>query len=51
MTKKPQSPFSMRLDPDIKDRIVKLAAKENRSLTNMAETLMKRALELAEKRK
>jgi len=51
MTKKPHSPFSMRLDPDVKDRIAKLAAKENRSLTNMAETLMKRSLERAEKRK
>jgi predicted transcriptional regulator len=35
-------PFSMRLDPELKAALQKLADKENRSLTNYVETQLRR---------
>jgi predicted transcriptional regulator len=43
-------PFSMRLDPDLKAKLSKLADKENRSLTNYIETLLRQHVEAAEKK-
>lgn len=44
-------PFSMRLDPEIKAQLQKLAEKQNRSLTNYIETLLRQHVEAEKKRK
>lgn len=49
-------PFSMRLEPDLKSQLLRLAAAENRNLTNYVETILrehaaaKAAAEAAHKR-
>lgn len=47
--RKPPMPFSMRLDPALKEALQKLADEENRSLTNYIETQLRRIV--AEKAK
>ena len=46
MAKKQQSysPFSMRLDPTLKAQLVELAEKEDRTLTNYVERMLKRCI-------
>jgi len=39
---KKTAPFSMRLEPDLKDELQKLADAENRSLTNFIETELRK---------
>ena len=38
------APFSMRMDEDLKDRLQVHAERQNRSLTNIIETLLQRAM-------
>jgi len=39
---KKTAPFSMRLDPDLKDELQKLADADHRSLTNFIETELRK---------
>lgn len=44
-------PFSMRLDPDLKAELQRLADADNRSLTNYVETVLRQHVEQRGKRK
>ena len=60
MRKTPYSPFSMRLDPELRARLEERAARQNRSLTNYVDTVLRdhvgllepapRAVEIPKKR-
>ena len=39
------APFSMRLEPELKARLKRLAKKENRTLTNYIETMLRELVE------
>lgn len=41
MRKTPFSPFSMRLDPEVKARLQERADRQNRSLTNYVDTVLR----------
>lgn len=41
--------FSMRLDPELKSSLIRLAEKQNRSLTNYVETLLRQHVEAEKK--
>ncbi len=41
LTMSKTAPFSMRLDPELKARLKRMAKKENRTLTNYIETALR----------
>ena len=49
MNEKRESPRSIRFDPVVLEAVKSLAEKENRSFSNMVETLLKEALSLRRK--